>query len=509
MGAVDAPRFADPLARDRAGARVELAFAPQGPVAAAYVADRTQRAFICGPLGSGKTAASCWKAFRVVTDQEPDAQGVRRTRLAFIRNTYSDLLTTTAKDWLGMFEHLGRWVQGGREPPCHYLRFNLPPDRPGARPTRVESEILFLALDRAEHVKKLRGLQLTAAMLSEVKELPFAVIEMLDLRVGRYPSGDVWPSWHGIFGDTNAPDTDHWYYKMAEETKPEGWKFFRQPGGLLRDSADQPWRINDQAENLRNLPGGADYYLRGAQGKSDAWVAINLANQYGFVADGRPVYPDFNDAAMCREFELYKPLGIWIGLDFGLTPAALIGQRTVSGQWRYRHELVTTDTGIVRFARDLRKFLGDHYSGWRINGIFGDPAGDQRQAGDVEERTAFQLLAANGIQAVPAPGNNDFVLRTEAFAGPMRRYIDGEPGMLIHPDCKVTRKGLQGGYCYRRMRVAGDDRFRDLPDKNAYSHPCEAGQYLVLGAGEGVTVTGGSPQTEDDVREFRRAMGYE
>jgi hypothetical protein len=33
--------------------------------------------------------------------------------------------------------------------------------------------------------------------------------------------------------DTNPPDDDSWYYRVAEKEKPEGWEFFKQPGGLL------------------------------------------------------------------------------------------------------------------------------------------------------------------------------------------------------------------------------------------------------------------------------------
>lgn len=486
--------------------RVEFSYKPQGPVLDAYIRSRAQRSFIMGPLGSAKTNASCWKAFKVMIEQAPDRQGIRKTRLIAVRNTYSDLLSTTAKDWLGMFEGLGRFVQGGREPPEHTLDFNLPPAVPGGRATRVQAELIFLALDREEHVKKLRGLQLTAAMMSEAKELPFGIIQMADLRIGRYPQ-EVPPTWYGMFGDTNAPDTDHWYYKLAETVRPEGWAFFKQPGGLEREHIDAPWRANQEAENIRNLP--LDYYVKGAQGKEDTWVRVNLANEYGFVRDGKPVYPNYNDAKMCRPFELVKELGLSIGLDFGLTPAALIGQQTLSGQWRYHRELCTEDTGIIRFAKELKLFLAQHYPGWPINYISGDPAGDQRQAGDVEERTAFQLLATEQIHATPAPGNNDFVLRSEAFSGPMHRLIDGEPGMLIHPQCEVTRKGLQGGYAYKRVKVVGDERYRDLPDKNRYSHPCEAGQYLVLGGAEGLRVVDGGNRTKQaDIDEYRRMMGY-
>jgi hypothetical protein len=460
--------------------RVEFAYRPAGPTLERYILADESRAFIRGPLGSGKTNASCWRLFRRMCAQAPNAQGVRRSRWAAVRNTYPDLLSTTVKDWLEMFEDLGDkrrgtngMVKGGLEPPTHFLSFHLPDG------TRVETELIFLALDKEEHVKKLRGLQLTGGWLNEVKELPFAVVQMLDLRVGRFPQ-DVAPTWFGIFGDTNACDTDHWYYRLAEEDQPPGWLFLTQPGGLMRADKDAPWVENPAAENVENLPKA--YYLRGAEGKDEDWIKVNLANEYGFVRDGMPVYPDYRDSTHCRTFELLPTLPIDIGLDFGLTPAAVVGQEMPNGQWRWRRELVTEDTGVIRFAGELKRFLGQHFPGYTIRNITGDPAGDQRQPGDSEERTVFQLLAAQGIEAKPAP-TNDFAKRTEAVSAALRRLIDGDPGFLIHPDCKVTRKGMQGAYAFARVKVAGDERYQNTPVKNAYSHPCEAGQYLMLGGG--------------------------
>ena len=102
----------------------------------------------------------------------------------------------------------------------------------------------------------------------------------------------VRPTHYGMIGDSNAPDEDHWYYRLAEEERPEDWKFHRQPGGVYREG--DGWHLNEQAENIQNLP--EDYYRRGLQGKSDDWIKVNLANEYGFVSAGKPVHPLYTDS---------------------------------------------------------------------------------------------------------------------------------------------------------------------------------------------------------------------
>ncbi len=97
---------------------------------------------------------------------------------------------------------------------------------------------------------------------------------MADLRHGRYPSlaaGGVLPTWHGMLLDLNACDQDHYYYHLAEEVRPEGWEFFRQPGGVFPGEAEGEWIPNPDAENLENLPNG--YYSRGLEGKSQDWIS--------------------------------------------------------------------------------------------------------------------------------------------------------------------------------------------------------------------------------------------
>lgn len=454
-----------------AGDEHEYIYKPQGETLERYILSREQRTFIMGPLGSGKTNASCWKAFRIMCEQEPDADGVRRSRGGAVRNTYPDLAGTTIKDWLDMFEDLGKYVAGAMEPPTHYLDFDLDDG------TRVEAEMVFIALDRPQHERKLRGLQLTFAWVNETKEIPFSLVSMLDLRVGRYPK-DVAPTWYGIFGDTNAPDNDHWYYRMAEEDKPEGYCFLRQPGGVIK--VGERWVENPDAENIANLPPG--YYAKGMQGKKEDWIRVNLGNEYGFVMDGKAVHPAYVDSLHCAAFEVPRTLPLFIGMDFGLTPAATFGFRKPMGGWRVRSEVVATDMGAKSFAHEVKLHIAQMYPENPIGGISGDPAGDQRWQGD-EDQTPFKILRAAGLEAKPGP-TNEFALRVESVDTALGRLIDGEPGLLVHPDCRILRKALAGGYCYRRLAVAGDARFTDKPDKNQYSHVAESLQYLLTGAGE-------------------------
>lgn len=245
-----------------------------------WVARRKGRVFVTG--NSGKTYQSAQKVLTLMTEQAPNAQGVRKSRWYAVRNTYPDLLSTTVKDWVELFGQLGRFKGGGAEPPSHTLDFDLPDG------SRVQSEIVFQAMDRDDSIKKLRGAQVTGFWLNEVKELRKSVIDMADLRHGRYPSAtDGGPTWHGMIGDTNAPEHGHWYQLLANDP-PDGWEFYTQPGGVIR-SGKMPdgrarWVSNDRAENLNNLPDG--YYSRGMAGKSDEWIATNLANEYGNFIEG-------------------------------------------------------------------------------------------------------------------------------------------------------------------------------------------------------------------------------
>ena len=135
--------------------------------------------------------------------------------------------------------------------------------------------------------------------------------------------------------------------------------------------------------------------------------------------------------------------------------------------------------GLERFAILLKEDINRFFPKHDIV-VFGDPAGSQRST--LNEDTSFDHLKTHGILAKPCATNN-FKTRREALAMPMTRLIDGKPGFRIDRKCVRLRKSLAGGYHFKRVAIgAGQERFRDTPNKNEHSHIGDAAQYCLLGS---------------------------
>jgi len=445
----------------------------QGVVLEAYTKCRERVSIIVGPLGSGKTFSSCQRIMEQICEQKPNRQGIRKTRWYAVRNTYRELFSTTIKDWLDLFEDLGKFSKGsGVQPPSHQLKFKLP-DK-----TVVECDLVFIALDRPQAVKKVRGSQLTGVWLNEVKELPKAVIDMLDFRIGRYPSAmDGGPSWFGIIADTNMWDEDHWLYELCEVVKPEGWNFFKQPGGLIKNRHTAEWEHNPLAENLNNLPEG--YYVRGMEGKTESWIHVNLGNLPGTVSTGKPIYKEqwYESIHLNDLIQINSEEPVIVGLDFGLTPSAIFTQPTQRGGINVLKEIVSFGMGIKQFTEYLMiPFINKHFKDMDLTFI-GDPAGNQRAQTD--EVTVFKELEGLGIYCEEA-NTNVLDVRLEAVRFFLDSMRDGKAACQVHPDCNYLRKGFNGGYKFRRLQVVGEERFADTPAKNKYSHVHDSFQYVCM-----------------------------
>jgi hypothetical protein len=421
---------------------------------------------VMGPVGSGKSVGMCWEIFMRACAQAPGKDGKRRTRWAIVRNTYGELLDTTLKTWL-------QWFPDGVFGSLDKTKFVFT-----LRVDDVEAEILFRALDRPEHIKKLLSLELTGAWINEAREVPKAILDGLTGRVGRFPAkSDGGPTWRGVFMDTNPSDDDHWWFRLAEEETPIGWRFFRQPGGLLKNKNGE-WVPNPLAENIEHLDGGYEYYLRQKEGKSEEYIAAYLGGEYGVIGTGKPVYPEYNDQLHVSPVAL-KPIAgqpLILCWDFGLTPAAILIQKTSRGYVHVLREWCSEDSGITAFAADV--VLPDlaQYDDWDIVSV-GDPAGTQRAQTDA--RACMDILRELKIPTKPAR-TNAFTARRESVASVLTGLIDGRARFQLDPSCTRLRKGFLGRYFFQRVQVVGDERFKDEPAKNSYSHPHDALQYGCL-----------------------------
>lgn len=442
-----------------------------------------------GPIGSGKSVACICEILKNAHEQEPSPDGVRRTRWAVIRNTYPELMTTTLKTWLDWVPEALCPVNRG-SPITARLKTGLPDG------TQVDLEVLFLALDKPKDVKKLLSLELTGVFLNEAREIPKAVVDGATSRVGRYPNkSDGGPTRSCVIADTNPPDDDHWWYRLAEEETPDNWEFFRQPGALIQIETTNGVRYetNDAAQNIGNLPNGFNYYLNQLGGKSLEWIKVYLLGEYGTVEDGRPVYQNtWNDRlhVTAEEIEPNPKYPLLLGWDFGLTPSCVICQFYPSGRFAVLEEIVSEYSGIKQFGRDVvRPHLMTQYKGFSIGCSVGDPAG--ASGAQTDQKTCFQVLGASfedggvEIPTYPSP-SNALQSRLGAVNHFLTKLVDAQPAFFLSPACKILRKGFNGGYKFNRVQVLGDERFKDVPDKNRFSHPHDALQYACQAALSGM-----------------------
>lgn len=429
---------------------------------------------VLGPFRSGKSSASVIEIVRRGQAQKPGPDGIRRTRWIVVRNTFAQLEDSTIRTF-----HM--WL-----PPHHFGKYNQTDHNYLITAfEKTEIEVWFRALDRPDHVRNLLSVEVTGAWVNEAREVPWAIIEALDGRIGQYPSKQMGgPTWYGMWLDTNPPDTDSRWYRFFEEQKhdPRFAQIFRQPSGRSKE-----------AENLTNLP-APSYYHDLARGKSDEYIKVYIDGQYGFVNEGKLIYPEYADGAHCRSVEPMRGVQVIRSWDFGLTPSCVFSQVLPDGRWLTFDEMVSDNMGIDQFSDDVLAHCSRWFKGDKVDyEDLGDPAGEQRAQTDT--RTCFDIMRAKGIHIEGS--EQDPTLRQESVRKLLRSPVQGfEPKFILHPRCRMLRKGFLGGYHRRRMQVSGPERYSDKAEKNQYSHPHDALQYGVVryfGGGLTKTPAPGSP----------------
>jgi hypothetical protein len=467
-----------------------VVFKPVGPVARRFINDRKFISSIMGPYGSAKTTSCFQKILNAALWQNPQADGSRKIRVCCVRATYAQLQTNVMKDWFSWFPKTrDNWNE-------QRMTHNVRIDFPGIG--IVEIEMLFRALEHYTKPEEVfKGMALTLLWLNEVDTLSMQVLKFGMPRVGRYPAAkDGGCVWSGIIADFNAPDIDNWVYDflvnknfdMPEELIEQiqaaygsefGISFHQQPGGR-----------SPEAENLDNLPPG--YYDRLLIGFNDNEKRRFVDNKFGAVMNGQPVFPEYNDDFHRGDEVAPIPgLRINIGLDGGMTPAAVFFQEGDDGQIRVLDELVVMAAndnetlqrlGVTNFATECRAFFDRQYPRYLVGEIWGDPAGfDGGDDEDLAWMQKFGKVFGKKVRKAPVSGNR-LTPRLEAVRKCLTSNVGSKPGMLISSRCKKLRQGFNNGYVLIRVKFSnGSGLTKNEPLKNDFSHVHDALQYGVLG----------------------------
>ena len=423
------------------------------PTIREFAASNARVRGLMGCFRSGKSSGCVVEIVRRAQAQRPSPDGIRRTRWLVIRNTYGQLSDTTIKT-------VHMWL-----PPQHFGRHYETDHRYVVKGFQgVEFEILFRALDKPDHVANLLSLEVTGAWINEAREVPWAIVDAVQGRIGQWPSkmqGGC--TWEGLFMDTNPPDQDLDWFRFFEEKNHPDWfaKLFKQPSGL-----------SSKAENIPNL-NNPNYYRLLAEGKKPEWIKVYVHGEYGFVVDGKPVYDEYSDQLHRREVDPIPGRPIMRSYDWGLTPACCFSQLLPDGRWLVFDEMLSKNMGADQFLDDVNEHCRRSFRGTVQFEDYGDPAGQQRAQTD--KKTCFEIAATKGIEIFPS--EQDPTLRMELVRKPLRTLIGGEPQFILHPRCTNTRKGFLGGYNLRRIQVAGPERYALRPDKGPLSHIMNALEY--------------------------------
>jgi hypothetical protein len=427
------------------------------PTVGEFMLDTSFVRLIMGPVGSGKSAGCFMELLRRAYLQEPDTQGVRRTRFAVIRNTLQQLRQTCLADiqlWLSSIAHFKVTDQ------TIQIRLDM---KDG---TRVESDWMLIPLDTKQDQQRLLSLNLTGAWVSEFREIPLEIIDALSGRLGRYPSKAIAkPSWFGIIAESNPPDEDsEWYTKLELELPPD-WKFFKQPGGLTAG-----------AENVENLPD--NYYPKLAANNNSDWVDIHVHAKYGKSLSGQAVFRATFNVIRHVTYEAIKPvpgMSIMIGQDFGRTPASLIGQIDNRGRLVILREAATAQEdamGIEKFGKEiLGPMLYQHYPNTEIF-MVADPSGKVKT--QVREESPFDMLHRLGFMVYPAQ-TNDIEPRLRAVE---QLFLQHDGILIDGSNCPQLVQALKSWYRYKRKQTGTLD---ETPEKNhPWSDLADCLQYMAL-----------------------------
>jgi len=129
--------------------------------------------------------------------------------------------------------------------------------------------------------------------------------------------------------------------------------------------------------------------------------------------------------------------------------------------------------GLERFVEEVSRYSHEWFP--KCNRYFDivDPAGFARSP--LDERTCVQILRNPPLRCKPIPGERGILNRRREVTSYLKQNVRGLPKLILDPSCTMLIEGFDGGY---HFAYDVKNRLKDDPDKNEYSHPHDALQYL-------------------------------
>jgi hypothetical protein len=480
-------------------------------------------------------------------NQAPGTGGVRPFKLAVVRNSMPELWRTTIETWLGIYPEHYCGQMHRSTPVSHTIKipdlgdgtslhfeaefFGL--DRPQQVKALLSYEPTMIYFNEMREIPK----PIVDAAGDRIGRYPSMQ------KGGVMPTwagiiGDSNPpdEGHWMFKAYEKPPEGWEFFLqpagLSEVEKVSPTQYRAKPGepnvGIVTQEmtiiapSGKIFAVNPAAENLPNLPYDVtfdptargmtpseitgnlaryvrdkslpaprilrkgNYYLSRVPGKKNDWIDGYYRNKFTYVIDGEPVIPEFNREMMTLDhIDVLQDIPLEGGYDMGsatLQPAGIIAQRHPSGVYLIHAEVSIPDIGLKQFGEAMVELLTSDFPGLALMKFYGDPAGKTKDG--IHAESYYDHLKSYGLPVQEAPTNSPELLR-EALRTPMTRFIRGRPGILINRTrCPKLVKGLAGAWCYRRLLLAGSERHATTPEKNEFSHVCEATGYWLLGRGE-------------------------
>jgi len=266
------------------------------------------------------------------------------------------------------------------------------------------------------------------------------------------------------------------YAESLKEELPEGIEIEEPWQGLktwlnpingfrvirLHYSADPAKRSKEWRDNEKKKYGEAEWNRE----HELIWESI----------EGKAVYSDRWDS----DFHTSKvslgwnpKLPVCRGWDFGLNGACIFAQLFPHSRLFVLREAVSEDIDFETFVSEVNRLSLQWFPGATFI-EFIDPTGRNRFGAD--GRTYSLILASAPLRARRIiSGANDLPARLKGVNDLLKENVKGLPCYLVDPSCETLIRGFNGGYFF------GYDKRRQLrekPEKNMFSHPHDANQYL-------------------------------